>query len=153
MRKTQRKISKTPYKVLDAPSLQDDYYLNLLDWSSSNVLSVALGSNVYLWSPSNSKVTKLCDTGADNHVTSICWSSQGTHLAVGTNSGTVQLWDAQGEALVKETQTHASRVGTMAWSSSLLATGSRDRTIMCHDARIRGSVVHEFTSHKQEVCG
>jgi len=28
-----RKISKKPYKVLDAPNLQDDFYLNLLDWS------------------------------------------------------------------------------------------------------------------------
>ena len=171
IRKAQRKISKTPYKVLDAPALQDDYYLNLLDWSSSNVLSVALGSNVYLWSACNSKVTKLCDTGADNLVTSICWSPQGTHLAVGTNSGKVQLWDVQENSLIRETHTHASRVGTMAWSSGLLATGSRDRTIMCHDARIRGSgasddpmtigstnasdpsVVHEFTCHKQEVCG
>jgi cell division cycle 20-like protein 1 (cofactor of APC complex) len=37
-----RKISKIPFKVLDAPSLQDDFYLNLIDWSSSNILAVAL---------------------------------------------------------------------------------------------------------------
>lgn len=30
----QRVIPKNPYKVLDAPALQDDYYLNLVDWSS-----------------------------------------------------------------------------------------------------------------------
>ena len=29
-----RKVSKVPYKVLDAPGLQDDFYLNLVDWSS-----------------------------------------------------------------------------------------------------------------------
>ena len=29
----QRPIPKIPYKVLDAPSLLDDYYLNLVDWS------------------------------------------------------------------------------------------------------------------------
>ena len=45
-----RKISKIPFKVLDAPELQDDFYLNLLDWSSQNVLSVGLGTAVYLWS-------------------------------------------------------------------------------------------------------
>ena len=27
-----RKIGKLPCKVLDAPALQDDYYLNLIDW-------------------------------------------------------------------------------------------------------------------------
>ena len=28
-----RKVSRKPYKMLDAPNLQDDFYLNLLDWS------------------------------------------------------------------------------------------------------------------------
>jgi cell division cycle 20-like protein 1 (cofactor of APC complex) len=28
-----RTIPKIPYKVLDAPSLLDDFYLNLVDWS------------------------------------------------------------------------------------------------------------------------
>lgn len=30
--KEQRKICKVPFKVLDAPALQDDFYLNLVDW-------------------------------------------------------------------------------------------------------------------------
>lgn len=37
-----RRIASTPYKILDAPNLCDDFYLNLVDWSSSNVLAVAL---------------------------------------------------------------------------------------------------------------
>lgn len=45
-----------PFKVLDAPALQDDFYLNLVDWSSLNVLAVGLGSCVYLWSACTSKV-------------------------------------------------------------------------------------------------
>ena len=44
-------------QVLDAPSLQDDFYLNVVDWSSQNVLAVGLGTCVYLWSASNSKVS------------------------------------------------------------------------------------------------
>lgn len=51
-----RKISKIPFKVLDAPELQDDFYLNLVDWSSQNVLSVGLGNCVYLWSACTSQV-------------------------------------------------------------------------------------------------
>ncbi len=31
--KNTRKIPKIPFKVLDAPALQDDFYLNLIDWS------------------------------------------------------------------------------------------------------------------------
>lgn len=32
-KKNTRKISAHPFKILDAPNLQDDYYLNLIDWS------------------------------------------------------------------------------------------------------------------------
>ena len=35
---------------------QDDFYLNLVDWSSQNVLSVGLGACVYLWSAFTSQV-------------------------------------------------------------------------------------------------
>ena len=44
-------------QVLDAPQLQDDFYLNLVDWSSLNVLAVGLGACVYLWSACTSKVS------------------------------------------------------------------------------------------------
>lgn len=43
-------------QVLDAPALQDDFYLNLVDWSSHNILSVGLGNCVYLWNACSSKV-------------------------------------------------------------------------------------------------
>jgi len=84
-RKAKRKIPKVPFKVLDAPALQDDFYLNLVDWSATNVLAVGLGSCVYLWSACTSKVTKLCDLGDTNSVTSVAWTQRGAHLAVGTN--------------------------------------------------------------------
>lgn len=38
-----RKIATQAYKILDAPALCDDFYLNLVDWSSTNILAVALG--------------------------------------------------------------------------------------------------------------
>ena len=58
-KKLVRYISKTPFKVLDAPELQDDFYLNLVDWSSTNILAVGLGSCVYLWAANTSKVFKV----------------------------------------------------------------------------------------------
>ena len=65
-------MSKVPYKVLDAPDLADDFYLNLVDWGSSNVLGVGLGSSVYMWNSQSGRVTKLCDLG-DDIVTSVSW--------------------------------------------------------------------------------
>jgi cell division cycle 20-like protein 1 (cofactor of APC complex) len=86
---------------LDAPALQDDFYLNLVDWSSSNILAVGLGSSVYLWSATTNKVTKLYDLGTGDSVTSVQWSNSGVHLAVGTNSGNLQIWDTAKCKMVK----------------------------------------------------
>jgi cell division cycle 20-like protein 1 (cofactor of APC complex) len=88
----QRKINKLPLKVLDAPSLQDDYYLNLLDWGPQNLLAVGLSSSVYLWNASNSKVNRICDLGNPN-VSSVGWAQRGSLLAVGSENGEVQVWD------------------------------------------------------------
>ena len=50
-------------------------------------LEVGLCNCVYLWSASTSRVTKLCDLGPDDTVTSVSWTQRGAHLAVGTNKG------------------------------------------------------------------
>lgn len=91
----QRQIPKIPFKVLDAPALKDDYYLNLVDWSEQNDLVVGLSSCVYIWSATSSKVTKLHDLGNTDEVTSVNWARRGTHLSVGTDSGVVQVWDLE----------------------------------------------------------
>ena len=67
-------MCKTPYRVLDAPDLADDFYLNLVDWSSTNVLGVGLGSCVYLWTAHTAAVSKLCDLSqAQDTVSSVSW--------------------------------------------------------------------------------
>jgi len=104
--KQQRNIPKVPFKVLDAPALQDDFYLNLVDWSATNILAVGLGSSVYLWSATSNKVTKLYDLGSSDSVTSVSWSNTGSHLAVGTNSGNLQIWDADKCRMIKALPGH-----------------------------------------------
>lgn len=71
-RRTPRAVSKVPYKVLDAPDLTDDFYLNLVDWGSQNILGVGLGQSVYMWRSDSGRVTKLCEL-ADDTVTSVNW--------------------------------------------------------------------------------
>lgn len=72
--KSVRRIPKTPFKVLDAPMLQDDFYLNLVDWSSTNILAVGLNNAVYIWSASNQKVKKLCEVPDTDAITSVAWA-------------------------------------------------------------------------------
>lgn len=61
-----RKIPSNPYRVLDAPGLCDDFYLNLVDWSAQNILAVALESAVYIWNATTSTVHELCDLGEED---------------------------------------------------------------------------------------
>ena len=80
-RRRLRNVCKTPYRVLDAPELADDFYLNLVDWSSTNVLGVGLASSVYLWAANTAVVSKLCDLSASNDtISSVSWAQK-----VGTN--------------------------------------------------------------------
>ncbi|XAR70363.1 hypothetical protein NMG60_11027194 [Bertholletia excelsa] len=151
--KAPRKVPRSPYKVLDAPALQDDFYLNLVDWSSHNVLAVGLGNCVYLWNACSSKVTKLCDLGIDDSVCSVGWAQRGTHLAVGTSNGKLQIWDASRCRRVRTMEGHRLRVGALAWSSSLLSSGSRDKSILQRDIRTQEDFVSKLTGHKSEVCG
>ncbi|CAL1544260.1 unnamed protein product [Lymnaea stagnalis] len=154
-RKAVRKISKIPFKVLDAPELQDDFYLNLVDWSSQNVLSVGLGTSVYLWSACTSQVTRLCDLSTDNDtVTSVSWSERGNQVAVGTNKGYVQIWDVAVSKKVHTLMGHGARVGALAWNGDMLSSGSRDRLILQRDIRTPNTTPErKLIGHKQEVCG
>ena len=84
---TGRHIPQSPERILDAPELLDDYYLNLLDWNAENILAVALGDSVYLWNATTGAITPLMQTtGSGCHVTSISWAPRGEHrMAVGTS--------------------------------------------------------------------
>ncbi|XP_066548446.1 fizzy-related protein homolog [Amia ocellicauda] len=153
-RKPTRKISKIPFKVLDAPELQDDFYLNLVDWSAGNVLSVGLGACVYLWSACTSQVTRLCDLSVDgDSVTSVCWNERGSLVAVGTHKGYVQIWDAAAGKKVTCLDGHSARVGALAWNAEQLSSGSRDRLILQRELRCPPQAERRLQGHRQEVCG
>uniref|UniRef100_A0A8D3EAT8 CDC20/Fizzy WD40 domain-containing protein n=1 Tax=Scophthalmus maximus TaxID=52904 RepID=A0A8D3EAT8_SCOMX len=154
-RKPTRKISKIPFKVLDAPELQDDFYLNLVDWSSLNVLSVGLGTCVYLWSACTSQVTRLCDLSVEgDSVTSVGWSERGNMVAVGTHKGYVQIWDAGAGKKLFTLEGHTARVGALAWNADQLSSGSRDRMILQRDIRSPPlQSERRLQGHRQEVCG
>lgn len=148
-----RRINKMPYKVLDAPQLQDDFYLNLVDWSSTNVLAVGLNKAVYVWSACTSQVKKLCEVVGDNKITSVGWSNKGNHLAIGTDYGETQIWDINHGKQIRSLNEHQQRISAIAWNGSIISTGSKDKLVLSRDLRIKNSVTHQYVGHKQEVCG
>lgn len=144
-----RKISKTPFKVLDAPNLQDDFYLNLLEWSSQNILSVALDSSLYFWNAANNKVVRFLDLNPHS-ISSINWNDAGSQIAIGTSQGTTEIWDTTKCAKMYEVAGHEERVSSLAWRSNLLASGSRDKTINLRDLRQnQRTIINKYEGHTQ----
>ncbi|KAF7090540.1 hypothetical protein CFC21_093272 [Triticum aestivum] len=153
--KQRRYIPQSAERTLDAPDLVDDYYLNLMDWGSSNVLSIALGDTMYLWDASSGSTSELVTVEEDNGpITSVSWAPDGRHLAIGLNSSDIQLWDTSSNRLLRTLKgVHESRVGSLAWNNNILTTGGMDGRIVNNDVRIRDHAVQTYQGHSQEVCG
>ncbi|KAJ2613481.1 WD repeat-containing protein slp1 [Coemansia sp. RSA 1365] len=148
-----RRILNTPERVLDAPDLVDDYYLNLLDWSVGNALAIGLDQSVYLWNATTGDVSSLCQLESEAYIASVKWTADGTYLAIGTSSGEVQIWDAESQSKIRTMTGHQARVGVMSWERHILSSGCQDGSIWNHDVRIANHKTAELIAHSSEVCG
>jgi len=153
--KTTRHIPSAPERILDAPDLMDDYYLNIMDWGDSNVLAIALMQTVYLWDAVTGDITELMSVeGDDDYITSVKWiQNNGPHIAIGTASATTRLWDVTMQKQVRSMNGHSSRVSSLSWNNYILSSGSRDSTIVNHDVRQRNHHLSTCEGHEMEVCG
>ncbi|MGH0179189.1 UNVERIFIED_CONTAM: hypothetical protein FKN15_015884 [Acipenser sinensis] len=91
---------------LDITGLRDDYYLNLLDWNSKNLVAVALNSSTYMWNAETHKTLGAIHLNSDSkYVSSVAWINHGNCLAIGTSDGEVQKsicglkWSPNGRCL------------------------------------------------------
>lgn len=48
-----------PVQTFATPGLQDDFYLNLLDWSSGGLLAAGIQSEIVIWRPERGSQTNL----------------------------------------------------------------------------------------------
>lgn len=205
-RKAFRNVPQAPERILDAPDLVDDYYLNLLDWGSNNVvrcrafppalprcaaaalacgtpraprqiaafdasplaqacgarapvcaarsatrlltapppphaptttqLAIALASTVYLWNAGTGDIEQLMECkDEDDYVSSVSWAADGKHVAVGTSSSHVQIYDVARMKQIRNLSGHSARVGALSWNGHTLSSGGRDGNVLHHDVR------------------
>ncbi|XP_011142016.1 cell division cycle protein 20 homolog isoform X2 [Harpegnathos saltator] len=148
-----RYIPQAPDRILDAPEIIDDYYLNLVDWSVNNILAVALGANVYLWNAGTGSIQQLFELEPTDYICSVSWIQEGPHLAIGTTVGNTELWDCSEMKRVRVMNGHTARVGSLCWNSHILSSGCRLGKIVHHDVRQRDHVISTLNAHAQEICG
>ncbi|XP_071039762.1 cell division cycle protein 20 homolog [Parasteatoda tepidariorum] len=153
-KKATRHIPQNPDRILDAPEILDDYYLNLIDWSSANVLAVALHGSLYLWNASSGEINQLLDMPEhEEYISSVSWLNEGNVLAVGISTSEIQLWDVSAEKRIRTMKSHTTRVPSLSWNSYILSSGSRTGVIHHHDVRVSEHHVGTLINHTQEICG
>ena len=156
--KIYRKIQKTPLRILDAPNLVDDYYLNILDWGKENIIAVALSNEIYLWNNDNLQTSLLMtyenkdNDDINNYITSLSWMNNGICVGVGLPNGAIQLWDINKKIKLREINAHEDRISCLSWNEYILSSGSRDRYIKNFDVRNRHAEISKIKKHKQEIC-
>lgn len=148
-----RHIKTSPYKVLDAPQLADDFYTNLVEWGPTNRLAVGLGHHVYVWDAETSAVADVANLASDDMVCSVTWLGGGDHIAVGTSSGRTQIYDIETCQRLRNMVGHAERVSTLAANDHILTSGSRDQTLAHRDVRLKSPYIARMQAHYGEVCG
>ncbi|KAH3743454.1 anaphase promoting complex protein [Pelomyxa schiedti] len=152
--KNPRSVPQAPERVLDAPGLQDNYYLNVLDWGT-HYLAIGLSCFVYLWSPTIAEAVQLLQTSEDNCISAVKWAGSSSFLAVATNSGDIQIWTAKQDSFkqLRTIRGHTSCVCSLSWAGNLLASGAKDGTIMISDVSRRPHEVAILRHHTDQVCG
>jgi cell division cycle protein 20 (cofactor of APC complex) len=148
-----RALPLQPERILDAPDILDDYYLNLLAWGDSNLLGVALKTKLYLWNSASCSVSQLIDSeDSQDLITSVAWMAGGHCLAVGDSRHQIKLYDVETGKTMRSITAHSDRVSSLAWNGNVLSSGSRDSFIVNCDTRIENYFVR-YSGHLQEVCG
>lgn len=148
-----RKLPTQPERVLDAPGMVDDFYLNLISWSSLNVVAVALDESTYTWRADTGAVTHLTDVTDGTYVSSVDFSKDGAFLAIGTGSGMVELWDIVAQTKLRNMSGHLAQIPSLAWNGHVVSSGCGDGNIWHHDVRMAQHKVMELSGHHGEVCG
>jgi cell division cycle protein 20 (cofactor of APC complex) len=145
-----------------------DFYYNLLDWSSTNMVAVALQTGLWIWNGNTGDACALLDTstqpekvGGGGLITGVRWDADGNILAVGLEGGFVQIWDVESSTRMRTLKPtgdggadHAS-VNVAAWApDGTLNAGFQSGIIREYDVRERDAVTRTLEkAHHGPVCG
>lgn len=142
-----RYIDTKPFKILDAPGMVDDYYLNLLDWSSSDIISIGLSNAVYSFNYQKGSVSEIFESS--ELVTSL--KSNNNVLSIGLNDGKIVYYDLEMDKVSMYRRFHDTRIGSQSWNQNILCTGDKTGKIVVQDIRTNEHEV--ILGHTQEICG
>jgi len=160
--KATRHIPMNCDRVLDAPGMRSDYYINPLDWSiQENILAVALGATIYLWNAETGdaeelNVTQICDEEENQYISALKFikaGASGTTLAIGISTSDIYLFDIGSGKKLRKMTGHIDTINALDWNRHILTSSCKDGSIFNHDVRSREHKVGSFLSHTEPIPG
>ena len=153
-----KSIPKISYKVLDAPNLRDDFYLNLVDWSKQNIVAVGLENKLYTWNAKYSDVSFISElSNEENYYTSLSFNSDGQYLISSSTDGNIFIRDIEKEKdeLIYNGLSNGRicSICKMNSNPNVFSFGSKDLKIKTIDLRAKLNPVLNYTGHTREICG
>jgi len=138
--------------ALDAPGVPSDPLAYPLTWSTSNMIAVACGRDVYFQNLQTRLVDHLCRVAP--RIRAIEWATQDANaLALGGEGGTLNVWDSRDSSLVRDWKdTKRQGVYSLNWHNEVLAVGERPGSIGLYDVRVPAAIA-KMSGHKVPVYG
>ena len=143
-----RHIPTTPYRILDAPGVINDYYLNNLDWVE-NRITISLKDTVYSYNVDTKEVNEIF-ANKNGYICSV--KADHNNIFIGDSQGVLRVYDLEKNELISEIHIHHTRVSSLSINGNILTSGEKEGHILNSDLRYF-KVSSIFEGHTQEVCG
>ncbi|CAK9439121.1 uncharacterized protein LODBEIA_P33450 [Lodderomyces beijingensis] len=149
--------------ILQAPGLRNDYYSNLVSWSSrTNRVIVGLSSKIYIWGGDDYVNLVNCDN--EELVTAISCCPMGYLVLVATANGSIIIIDQKddrNEVVCEFQLNHGRCIFCFAWFDSedyfLAGDDSGEvyifEKIIANFNCVKIQIVNSFKCHQQQICG
>lgn len=153
-------IKKAEKTIIEAPGFKNDYYLNLLDAHSENLIGVVLSSSVFLLRRTKKYFGPILlpslQENESGDVTSLTFDRLSeSNLAFGNHYGQMKVHNWEKDCSLGVWHNHSRRIGALQFSpvaKGIIATGSKDAKVSIADTRHRGEISSGI-AHSGEVCG
>ena len=179
-RNCQRSKSQVPYRILDAPSLRNDFYTNLIAWSKwSNKVIVGLGSSVYIWSEEDGTIPILKHNylaERKDFITCVTFSPHTDDIVIGTKLGFILVFANEDctkyyknnknytnlnptDEIQKESSKGIACIEWFKTSTEMFIIGGESGEVSIAKIgkgsgyRSRADIISSFQAHSQQICG
>ena len=163
-------IPERPFKILAAPDVRNTIYQNILDWSQISQskcgkidenLAIALHDIIYIANPLSQSISMreidfnykrtTLDRSQKPFVTAISFDMCGEALAAGSSDSLVSIFDVRTGSRLRNLSCHSDAITAVSFCKNvcapyLLATGSKDKSVVFHDVRQKFSMISRIES-------